>query len=106
MRATVLRTVVLTATLDTAETLLYRPADLAIVKALSSVQSNLYYTVMVTNQGLGAAENVRVTDTLPAGTTFDSALPQPDNISGSDEVGEFGLFLNYDRALVPVCIGV
>lgn len=49
------------------------PADLAIVKtgdAAAIVNSNVTYTIVVTNNGPGPAANVVVTDAVPAGTTL------------------------------------
>ena len=54
-------------------------ADLAVLASASSnpvaVNSNLVYSVTVTNRGPAAASAVRLTNTLPAGVTFVSALP-------------------------------
>ncbi len=53
------------------------PADLSITKtsdpATATVGSNVEYTIVVTNNGPGAATDVVVTDVLPAGTTLVSA---------------------------------
>ncbi len=53
------------------------PADLSITKVANAseafVGSNVIYTVTVRNNGPGPADNVVVTDTLPAGTTLVSA---------------------------------
>jgi uncharacterized repeat protein (TIGR01451 family) len=54
-------------------------ADLAITKSDSPdsviVGNNLTYTLTVTNNGPDDADNVTVTDTLPGGVTFISAVP-------------------------------
>ena len=50
--------------------------DLSITKtapATASTNSPLTYTIVATNNGPGAATGVGVTDTLPAGVTFNSA---------------------------------
>ncbi len=55
------------------------PADLALTKTATPVSDPAYpgdpltYTLGVQNTGPNAADGVRVTDTLPAGVTFDSA---------------------------------
>ncbi|HET8773146.1 MAG TPA: hypothetical protein VFP80_05125 [Thermoanaerobaculia bacterium] len=53
------------------------PVDLSITKTsdptAAVVGSNVEYTIVVTNNGPGAAADVVVTDTLPAGTTLVSA---------------------------------
>ena len=53
------------------------PADVSITKTANASQlfvgSNVIYTVTVRNNGPGPADNVVVTDTLPAGTTLVSA---------------------------------
>jgi len=62
----------------TVNTVLASPtqADVAIVKSASpnpvSQQTNLTYTIQVTNNGPAVAENVTVTDPLPTEVTFDS----------------------------------
>ena len=64
-----------TSTFETAVT--PAPADLSITKAAdfadSTVGSNATYTIVVTNNGPGAAHDVVVTDELPAGTTLVSS---------------------------------
>lgn len=55
------------------------PADLSLSKivdnALPSVGQNVTYTLTLTNTGPGAANNITVTDILPAGMSFVSAAP-------------------------------
>jgi uncharacterized repeat protein (TIGR01451 family) len=55
------------------------PADLGITKTPSpgpyGTGGTLTYTLVVTNNGPNAASGVTVTDTLPAGTTFQSSTP-------------------------------
>ena len=59
--------------------LLPQQADLVLAKAVSNPTPNvgdtIAYTVALTNIGPDAATNVRVTDLLPAGVTFVSAMP-------------------------------
>jgi len=65
-------------------------ADLAIVKTanLSSVQigGTLNYTLTVSNLGPNTAQNVVVTDTLPAGSTYVSAFSPGWNITEANGV--------------------
>ena len=88
--ATTNTNVILTANSDTAETVLFRPTDLAIIKTVSSFQTNLNYTITVTNQSLQDAENVVVVDTLPAELVYQFAVPTPDNISANDYTFNLG----------------
>jgi uncharacterized repeat protein (TIGR01451 family) len=51
----------------------FRDADLAITKAAAATVvagGNITYTINVTNNGTSAADNVTLTDAVPAGTTF------------------------------------
>jgi uncharacterized repeat protein (TIGR01451 family) len=61
-------------------------ADIAITKTDNQTEAalgaELTYTLTVTNNGLGAANDVIVTDNLPAGLTFLSADPAPTSASG------------------------
>jgi uncharacterized repeat protein (TIGR01451 family) len=63
----------------TAATTVNPIADLGITKTDSpdpvNNQSNITYTITVTNNGPSPAANVTVTDNVPAGTTFVSATP-------------------------------
>lgn len=68
-----------------------QPADLAIVKSNSAglaalPNTNLTYTLNVTNNGPGVATGVTVTDALPAGVTFVSATPSAGSCSGTTTV--------------------
>ncbi len=55
------------------------PADLSLTKivdnASPTVGQNVTYTLTLTNGGPGAANNIIVSDVLPAGTTFVSSTP-------------------------------
>jgi uncharacterized repeat protein (TIGR01451 family) len=69
-------------------------ADLAIVKSVSDAQPDLgeqiTYTLIVANTGPDTATQVVVTDSLPAGVTFVSAIASQgtyDNVSGIWTVG-------------------
>jgi uncharacterized repeat protein (TIGR01451 family) len=63
----------------TAATVVNAIADLSITKTDSpdpvNNQSNITYTITVTNNGPSPSANTTVTDTIPAGTTFVSATP-------------------------------
>jgi uncharacterized repeat protein (TIGR01451 family) len=64
-------------------------ADLAVGKsgaAASYLGANFSYTISVTNFGPSAAANLSVTDNLPAGLAFSSALPNNVKITGSQIV--------------------
>lgn len=65
--------------------------DLSITKAPNQgppygTGSALTYTISVANAGPSAASNVTVTDALPAGTTFVSAVPSQGSCSGTTTV--------------------
>lgn len=61
---------------DTATTTVVASADLGVTKTGTpdpvTAGQNLTYTITATNRGPSAAANASVTDTLPAGTTFES----------------------------------
>jgi uncharacterized repeat protein (TIGR01451 family) len=63
-------------------------ADLSIAKTTASSTapngSTISYTITVTNNGPDAAANVVVSDNLPAGLQFVSAVPSQGTCSGSD----------------------
>ena len=65
-------------------------ADLSITKTDSAdpvaVGGNLTYTVTMTNNGPSAATDVTLTDTLPGGVTFVSAMPSQGTCSGTATV--------------------
>ncbi|MEM7391593.1 MAG: hypothetical protein AAF492_04525, partial [Verrucomicrobiota bacterium] len=74
----------ITRDLDTAETLIAVPVDLAIAKDVSRFQSNFLYTITVSNLTMIPASNVVVVDSLPVGSVFDSSSPAPDGIAGDN----------------------
>jgi len=64
-------------------------ANLAITKtgpASAIAGTNIPYTITTTNNGLSAATGVTVTDTLPAGSSFVSAIPTQGSCSGTSTV--------------------
>lgn len=65
-------------------------ADLAITKTPNQPTvapgGTLAWTISVTNNGPQAATGVTVTDTIPAGTTFSSAVPSQGSCSGTTTV--------------------
>jgi large repetitive protein len=62
---------------DTATTTVGPAADLSITKTMGAAQAGkpLTYTLAITNHGPSTSSAVTVKDTLPAGTTFQSAAP-------------------------------
>jgi large repetitive protein len=62
---------------DTATTTVGPAADLSITKTMGAAQAGkpLTYTLAITNNGPSTSSAVTVKDTLPAGTTFQSAAP-------------------------------
>lgn len=75
---------------STANTNVTATADLSITKTPAAgpygTNSPVTYTIAVNNAGPGAAANVVVTDILPAGTTFNSAIPSQGSCSGTTTV--------------------
>ncbi len=65
-------------------------ADLGITKTGDpspvAASGNITYTLIVTNNGPTTAANVTVTDTLPAGVTFQSAVPSQGTTDNSSNV--------------------
>jgi uncharacterized repeat protein (TIGR01451 family) len=65
-------------------------ADVAVIKTAApgpyGTGANLTYTIAVSNAGPAAAANVSVTDAIPAGTTFVSAVPTQGSCSGTTTV--------------------
>jgi len=62
------------------------PADIAVFKtgpAIGVAGFNLTYTITVTNSGPGGASNVVVSDQLPSGFTFISAVPATATVSNN-----------------------
>lgn len=69
-------------------------ADLGLTKSVNDPTPNVgelaTFTITVTNQGPNAATNVRVTDQLPAGITFDSAAPSQGDYNATTGVWTVG----------------
>jgi uncharacterized repeat protein (TIGR01451 family) len=65
-------------------------ADLTLTKSVShdpaTIGNNITYTLTVSNAGPAAASNVVLTDTLPAGVTFVSAIASQGSCSGTTTV--------------------
>jgi uncharacterized repeat protein (TIGR01451 family) len=61
------------------DTIIASQADVSVTKTDSpdpvTAGQNLTYTIIVSNAGTAAAQNVQLSDTLPAGTTFVSLTP-------------------------------
>ena len=71
----------------------YLSPDLALDKtcpADMTAGENAVFTVAIDNLGTSTATNVVVTDTLPDGVVFVSAVPAPTTVSGQDVVFELG----------------
>jgi uncharacterized repeat protein (TIGR01451 family) len=72
---------------DSEQITMGKSADLSLTKTaypnVVSPGGNLKYTIVVTNNGPDAAENVSVSDTLPNKVTYNSSYPTPIGISGS-----------------------
>jgi len=72
---------------DTEETTVIPTADLSITKSDSADPvypgGSFTYNLHISNNGIHVAENVVVVDNLPAGVSFVSASPDPDDVSGS-----------------------
>ncbi|HYM61142.1 MAG TPA: hypothetical protein VEZ11_09645 [Thermoanaerobaculia bacterium] len=75
-----------------ASTIVMPLADLSITKVLSAgggpyvIGSQIQFLITVTNGGPSPATNVTVTDPLPAGATFVSAVPSQGSCSGTTTV--------------------
>ncbi|MDH3598539.1 MAG: DUF11 domain-containing protein [Candidatus Tectomicrobia bacterium] len=74
-------------------------ADLALTKSDAvdpvTAGNDVTYTVVVSNAGPDAAQNVVLTDTLPAGVTFASAAPDQGTCN------ELGGVVTYDLGAIP-----
>ena len=74
---------------STANTTVTASADVVVVKTGPGsviVGNNITYTITASNNGPSAAQNVTVTDTLPAGVTFVSATPSQGGCAGTTTV--------------------
>jgi len=79
---------------DTVTTPVTATAELVLSKQASAAQvapgAPLTYTVIVTNLGPNIAQNVIVTDTLPAQVSYVGAMPAPNSVSGAQLVWLLG----------------
>ncbi|MEO0042755.1 MAG: hypothetical protein RL329_2203, partial [Bacteroidota bacterium] len=70
------------------------PADLAISKtasvSTSTIGSNVSFTIKVTNEGHTTVDGVKVTDAIPAGTTFVSATPSQGTYDAATGIWDIG----------------
>ncbi|HNW86284.1 MAG TPA: SdrD B-like domain-containing protein [Candidatus Limiplasma sp.] len=68
--------------------------NVSIVKSTTQTRVNsgedITYTIQVTNQGLGVAKAVKVTETLPANATFKSAAPASGTYNSTTNVWSVG----------------
>ena len=70
------------------------------------VGSQMTYTIAYRNNGPAAAQNVQVTDTLPAGTTFVSASPAPTATSGQTLTWNIGRMASGATGSISVVVAV
>ena len=84
-----------------------RNADVAVAKTGSpasvAVGANVTYTVTVTNSGPASADDVRLSDPIPAGMTLVSATPSQGSCSGATLVScSLGVIANGASATVTI----
>jgi hypothetical protein len=83
-------------------------ADLSITKTGPSTavtNANIVYTLTVSNAGPSSASGVTVTDVLPAGTTFVSAVPSQGSCSGTTTVTcALGALANAGTATIALTV--
>ncbi|MFI5110954.1 MAG: hypothetical protein ACHP78_19200, partial [Terriglobales bacterium] len=83
-------------------------ADLAVTMSASPspvfVSANLTYTIQVTNQGLADGNNIVVSDTIPAGTTFVSATPSPGCTQAANVVCTLGTLTNGASTTITIVV--
>jgi uncharacterized repeat protein (TIGR01451 family) len=84
-------------------------ADVSITKTPApgpyGTGNNLTYTIAVNNGGPTAAANATVTDTIPAGTTFVSAIPSQGSCSGTTLVTcNLGTLANAGSATIALTV--
>ena len=84
-------------------------ADLALTKTANPdpapAGGPLVYTLIVTNNGPTTANNVTLTDTLPAGVTFQSFTPSQGSCSGTATITcDFGAIFNGGTASVEILV--
>ena len=84
-------------------------ADLAVTKTdnpdPAPAGGPLVYTLIVNNNGPTTANNVTLTDTLPAGVTFQSATPSQGTCSGTTTITcDFGAIFNGGTASVEILV--
>jgi len=87
-------------------------ADLSVSKTVVGggpffAGSNAQFTITVTNAGPSSATNVHVLDTLPAGTTFVSAVPSQGSCSGTITVDcNIGTLLDGGNATITLTVNL
>src|SRR5271157_5142315 len=83
-------------------------ADLAATMSASPspvfVSATLTYTIQITNWGLADANNVSVSDTIPAGTTFVSATPSPACTQTASVVCTLGTLANGASTTINIVV--
>jgi uncharacterized repeat protein (TIGR01451 family) len=84
-------------------------ADVQITKtgpATAALGSSFSFTLAWRNNGPGSAQNVSVSDTIPAGLTYVSAVPAPSSISGSTLTWNYGSQANGASGTITVNVTV
>lgn len=80
-------------------------ADIQITKtgpATAALGSSFSFTLTWRNNGPGSAQNVSVSDTIPAGLTYVSASPAPSSVSGSTLAWNYGTQANGASGTITV----
>ncbi len=81
-------------------------ADLVVTKTSSAntvtVGSNVTFTIQVVNSGPSVSQNVRITDVLPAGLTFQSATPSVGTYNQTTGLWTIGTLNNGANATLTV----
>jgi uncharacterized repeat protein (TIGR01451 family) len=95
----------------TADTAVTTSADVSLKKTAApdpvTAGTDLTYKVTATNAGPSDAQNIKVTDTLPAGTTFVSATPSQGSCAGTTTVTcDLGTIANGASATITLVVHV
>jgi uncharacterized repeat protein (TIGR01451 family) len=97
-------------TFDNINLIVPLPADLSITKtgpATAAPGSQFTYTITVANSGPNSATNVVVSDTLPAGVSFVSAIPSQGSCAGTTTVTcTLGTINNGSNATISLTVQV
>ena len=92
------------------DTLIINTADLAVSKSDSADPSvygdNLTYTIIVTNNGPGTAEDIVITDTLPQEVTFLSSDPAPFDIDDQTYKWNKATLAAYESYVITINVSI